>query len=229
MDRETAIRKVLRCLRLAGSPNQNEAATALRQARALMAEYGLTEADAFASEVGFAEAKTRSRGASLPLSVAYLANVVAAGYRCEIVIARTVGGRFGSTSVLFYGFDSDARIAGYAFEVLRRQMEVGKAKHTARIRKRANREARGEAFALGWVSAIRRLFPAAEISAEHATAIGAAVNAASDPGSDHKPRDLTTKGKAREGDRFAGYVNGLDARVHEGLGGSEQALLEHGP
>ena len=228
MDRETAIRKVLRCLRLAGSSNPHEAAAALRQGRALMAEYGLTEVDAFASEVGRADAKTRARGAYLPTSLGMLVLLVSSGYGCEAVVARTVfGGGAGSTVVRFYGMGSFPRIAAYAFEVLRRQLEADKAQHTARVRKRANREARGEAFAQGWVLAIKRLFPAAELSAEHATAIEAAAKAASDPGGVHQSRDLTKRGKVRGGDRFAGYAKGLDARVHDGLDGSAQARLEH--
>lgn len=42
---ERAIRKIKHCLALAQSANENEAATALRQAQALMREYRLTEMD----------------------------------------------------------------------------------------------------------------------------------------------------------------------------------------
>lgn len=56
---ERAIRKIKHCLALAQSANENEAATALRQAQALMREYRLTEMDE-------AERCRRSRVAILP-------------------------------------------------------------------------------------------------------------------------------------------------------------------
>ena len=42
---ERVIRKIKHCLALAQSANENEAATALRQAQALMREYRLTDMD----------------------------------------------------------------------------------------------------------------------------------------------------------------------------------------
>ena len=52
---ERAIRKIKHCLALAQSANENEAATALRQAQALMREYRLTEMDVKLSDVGEVE------------------------------------------------------------------------------------------------------------------------------------------------------------------------------
>jgi hypothetical protein len=79
MGREKALRKIYGCLRMAGSSNPTEAATALRQARALIDKYGLTEADATASEIEAAEAPTGYRGGRVPQSPLALANLVAGG------------------------------------------------------------------------------------------------------------------------------------------------------
>ena len=163
MTREQAIRKVLACLRMAASSNPTEAATALRQARALMEKYGLNEADAAASEISDAEAVTGYRGGMVPRSMLALAAMVADGYRCELVVTRgrqvVVRDGFpnlqGKTTIRFFGAGADAEVAAYAFAVLRRQMQADKAKHTSRIRKRANRDARGEEFASGWLAAVR--------------------------------------------------------------------------
>lgn len=141
MDRETALRKVLRCLRLAASPNAHESAAALRQARALMDQYGLTEADAYATEIHEADAATRCRGAVPPQSLMFLIGVVSDGFRCDVVVARSRGWRGdGSTAVRFYGGGSDPQVAAYAFAVLRRQLEADKTKHTRRIRQLRARE-----------------------------------------------------------------------------------------
>ena len=62
---ERAIRKIKHCLALAQSANENEAATALRQAQALMREYRLTEMDVKLSDVGEVESQF-SRAERLP-------------------------------------------------------------------------------------------------------------------------------------------------------------------
>jgi len=81
MTRDQALRKVLACLRLAGSSNPHEAAAALRQARKLMDQHGLSAEDAAASEIREAESPTRCRGAKPPQSLVWLASMVADGYR----------------------------------------------------------------------------------------------------------------------------------------------------
>jgi len=54
---ERIIRKIKRCLALSQSSNENEAATAMRQAQSLMYEYRLTEMDVRLSEVGEVESQ----------------------------------------------------------------------------------------------------------------------------------------------------------------------------
>jgi len=77
VNRAAALRKILACLRLAKSSNPNEAASALRQARAMMEKYGLTEDDALASEIRDCEAATGFRGGLIPQSLVALAVIVA--------------------------------------------------------------------------------------------------------------------------------------------------------
>lgn len=228
MDRETALRKVLRCLRLAASSNPHEAAAALRQARALMDEHGLTEADAYASEIHEAEAPTRCRGAVPPQSLMFLIGVVSDGFRCDVVIWR-VGSWLekSHTTVKFYGAAADAEVAAYAFTVLRRQLEADKAKHTRRIRKRSNKEARGEEFAIGWVSAVARQFPKAELSDERKAAIDAAIASKNTNLTEQAGREIAKHGKASWHDREAGYDAGSRARVNPGVSESTQRKLEY--
>lgn len=227
MDRQTALRKVLRCLRLAASSNPHEAAAALRQARALMDQHGLTEADAYASEIHDADAPTRCRGAVPPQSLMFLISVIEAGFRCNVVIVRRHGwdGR-GDTTIRFYGAGSDAEVAAYAFTVLRRQLEADKAKHTKRIRRRANKETRGEQFAMGWVSAVAQQFPTAELSDERRAAIEAKKQSDHGELSKCSGREIGKPGASNWRDRDAGYDAGARARVNPGLSGSAQRKLE---
>lgn len=223
MTRDQAIRKVLACLRLAASSNPSEAATALRQARALMDKFGLTEADAAAAEIADVDAPTGFRGGDVPRSLLALANLVADGYRCAIVLSRMVGHK---TTVRFFGGGADAQIAAYAFTVLRRQLRAAKADHTSRIRKRANKERRGEEFALGWIIAVARLFPKETLTAGRAAAIAAAISSRCGQTSKTAGKEVGKHGRASEADRWAGYQAGLDAQLNQGLAGAEHRKLE---
>lgn len=226
MTRDQAIRKVLACLRLSASSNPHEAASALRQARALMDKYGLTEADAAASEIRDAEAATRYRGAQLPRSVSTLAWIVAGGYRCEFIVHRLMGLGMGKTTVRFFGANADAQIAAYAFTVLRRQLEADKATHTKRIRKRANKDARGEAFALGWVNAVSGLFPMAQLPEGRTAAIESAMKQRVGATEQAAPRELAKRGNKHLQDGLAGYVAGKGAQLNNGLSENGQRRLE---
>lgn len=225
MTRDQAIRKVQACLRLTKSSNPNEAAAALRQARALMDKYGLTEIDAEAAEIRNAQAPTGYRGGMVPRSMLVLANLIADCYRSEVIIERIVGWR-GKSTLRFFGAGADAQIAAYAFTVLYRQLRAAKNKHIERVRKRANREARGEEFAIGWIYAVRSLLPAEALPEERQLAIKRAIEVAGE-GSDLG----TTTGKAigkggrrNDNDRHAGFLAGKNASLNQGLSESQRQL-----
>lgn len=233
MDRQQALRKIQACLRMAGSSNATEAATALRQARALMEKYDLNEADVAASEIGNAESATGYRGGMVPQSLVALASIVADGYRCGLVIqCKTVSsigfahGMRGKTVVLFYGAGADPEVAAYAFTVLRRQLARDKAKHTSRIRKQANKERRGEAFALGWVTALAHLFPAAELPEGRQAEVNAAIKQNSGELKTSSGK-VISKGRAGADDRWVGYQAGANAQLHQGVSEGQKKLEAH--
>lgn len=230
MTRDQALRKVLACLRRSASSNPNEAATALRQARALMNQYGLTEDDAAAAEIRDAGAPTRNRGKMVPQSTLALASMVADGYRCEIVVQCYEGNflHVGRTAIRFFGAGADPEVAVYAFTVLNRQLQADKARHTLRIRKRANKDRRGEEFALGWIHAIRRLFPKEALPEGRDTAIAAAMRQRVGETQKTTGRELGKSGRANANDRYAGYQAGSNAQLHGGLSGETQRRLENG-
>lgn len=228
MTREQALRKVMACLRLSTSSNPHEAASALRQAKALMAKYGLTEADAASAEIFCADAPTRGRGAMVPDSVLFLADLIAAGYRCQVLIRRlTDGYGRGSTRIEFYGLRSDVQVSAYAFTVLRRQMETDKTRRTRRYKSPARRKQAGELFAMGWLAAVRELFPREELSEALALAVRSAIekqqpmtgaSSASRPTLSSRREDLKLQ--------LDGYLAGKNARLRRGVTGPEPPALE---
>lgn len=224
-ERQRILRKIRACLRLSRSCNPNEAAAALRQAQRLMAAHGI-DAETASAEIGSREASTRQRGTAPLQSVVALATLIAAGFRCRAVVVRCRMIVGGSTTMRFYGADSDAEVAAYAFTVLRRQLDTDKARHVRRCRKRIIKEQRAEAFALGWVAAVRQLFPTAELPPELTLAVDAAIQA--DAGSttvgETTGREVgqpRTDGK----DRIAGYAAGRSARYHPGVNGKAPARI----
>ena len=228
MDRETALRKIRACLRLAGSSNPNEAAAALRQARVLMEQFGVDEHDAAAAEIGDCVAPTRFRGGLLPKSILMLAHLVASGYRCSFVQVRELGvpeiGLAGKTKLQFFGAGADPEVAVYAFTVLRRQLDADRRKHTSRIRKPANRERRGEEFARGWLIAVQALFPSAEMPEGRELAIARAVATRLGETTTVAGKELR-KGRSSENDRVAGFIAGSGARLNQGIACEGQRRL----
>lgn len=231
MEMAKALRKIQACLRMAGSSNPTEAATALRQARSLMDKYGLTEADASVPEIGTTEASTGYRGGMVPQSLVALANLVADGYRCGVVIARRSrvvmrDGAFkaqGETVIQFHGIGADSQVAGYAYSVLRRQLQRGKAMHTRRIRNQASKDRRGEEFALGFVAALRSLFPSAEMPEGRQAALDAAIKRQHGELGTTSGKEIR-KGRANENDRWAGYEAGTRAQLNQGLAEGQKKL-----
>lgn len=221
--KERALRKILACLRLAKSANPNEASAALRQAQKLMQEFGIGHQDVAAAEVTSETAKARRTGERPPRWLVALANVIAAGFRCEAVF--NIG--WTTTEIEFIGLYPDPKIAAYAFLQLRRQIELDSSRHLSRVRKRANREARGDAFREGWVQAVMSMFPSAAMTDEREGQIEAWKRI-------HKPK--LSPGESREAkrisrssvdDRVAGIIAGSRAKVRSGLDGCAPKALEH--
>jgi hypothetical protein len=232
MDRSTALRRVRTCLRLAASSNPHEAAAALRQAQALMAQFGIGHAEAM--NVDEAEAPTRARGAEVPGSILLLATICANGFGARLVHVQMDG----RTVIRFYGIDGIAQIASYAFTILRRQLDTDRFKHVARVRKTNVRKVRGENFANAWVFAIKQLFPKADVSESHRALLDETIRLRyptittfGDKGDEPDEKKAAAKKlpvkkvgtRLTESDWLAGYRKGLDARLHTGIQGSGTA------
>ncbi|MFA6230930.1 MAG: DUF2786 domain-containing protein [Rhodanobacter sp.] len=218
MDHSTALRRVRACLRLAASSNPHEAAAALRQAQALMAQFGIGHTEAM--NVDEAEAPTRSRGAEVPTSILLLATICARGFGARCVHVQLNG----RTVIRFYGVDGIADVAAYAFTVLRRQMDTDRLKHVSRVRKRANREERGENFARAWIYAIKQLFSDVAPNEAQVALLEEAIrhrypNATKGNGGRNLTRRKKVGSQVTESDWVAGYSKGLDAKLHTGIQG----------
>jgi hypothetical protein len=159
---ERAIRKIKHCLALAQSANENEAATALRQAQAMMREYRLTEMDVKLSDVGEIES-SMSRATRRPVWDRTLSAAVAKAFGCK-TLRHTHWCKIKERRVeraAFVGVAPAHHIALYAYETLLAKLTQARKEYVAgvragRFRSNYSPDTAGDHFAVAWASEVWR-------------------------------------------------------------------------
>lgn len=159
MNKKEVIEKIKKCLALSKSANQHEAATALRQAQALMEKYNIDSDDA--ELLGIQEAFITGSGSRTPtVFEAVLANSIAKIMDCKALLNHDIEitANMGFKKVhrwLFIGFDPAPEIATYAFDVLYRQLKKARlnfiSTQLTRVKVKANKIKRADLFCEGWI------------------------------------------------------------------------------
>lgn len=248
---ERVIRKIKRCLALSQSANEHEAATAMRQAQALMREHQLTETDVHLSDVGESES-SHSRATRRPQWDRGLSSTVADVFGCES-LQRTHWCPIKERRVeraVFVGVAPANEIALYAYESLLAKVTQGRKDYIAAVRAGIHRsdytpETAGDHFAMGWVGQVYRkmlqLVPKGETDEQlpqHSS--GTELMAVQARSSTLIAEYLESKkvGKARKTPKMeldltaqiAGMLAGQKVELHAGLasGGEGQPLLSGG-
>lgn len=157
---ERVIRKIKRCLALSSSSNETEAATAMRQAQALMREYRLTEIDVHLSDVSEVESES-SKPKRRPRWDRELGSIVGEAFSVRSLSLRQW---CKSTKRIiereqYVGVNPAPQIAMYAYEALLTKLTLARNEYVARVRKGEQRSdyspgTAGDHFALAWVSAV---------------------------------------------------------------------------
>lgn len=216
MDRAAALRKLRACLQLAASSNPNEAANALRQAQALMRQYGLDADEADPDAITQCDGKTRSRGGDIPNRIWMLASVCARLFGCYVFVYQHQAEA--KTVVRFVGRGSAPELAGFAYTVLRRQLDADTTRHIARCRKRKSRLERGEAFGMAWIDGLCLQLELPDLPALDAAAFKHFV----EQGLGALETTRLRKAKGTNHDRVAGFLAGRQAKLHRGVYGSSR-------
>lgn len=160
MNIKDAIKKIKKCLALAGSSNPHEAAAAIRQAEALMREFSVTDQDVSLASVSESEAV----GKTVPLVKweCMLSALVARAFGCEIFTKKHYRLRYGAPYkrerlFIFVGVGAASEVAAYAYDVLSSQCAKGRRAHIAlqpKSCKPKTKTARGDLFAEGWCAGV---------------------------------------------------------------------------
>ena len=225
MDRDVAISKIKKCLALAKSSNANEAATALRQAQKLMAEFNVNDLDIDLADVK--EVAQPANSNSIPAWEARLARTVAEAFGCELYLQTGfaitfIGARKKKRDYTFVGVGPAAEIAAYAFKVLSRQCAKDRLAHVQQQPKRLKaqtRTARGDAFAMAWVVAVAKLIERFA-GCEHNTELLSAHMAKSHPNMGSvTPKDRHVNRHVRDDSWRAGHQAGQKAQLNRAVDG----------
>ena len=226
-DQNKVLNKIKKCLRMAASSNANEAATALRQAQALMAQHSVTLTDIQAAE---ANSHIIRAGVIAKPSAweAELAWVAASAFGCELIFVHSPW-----TSLpggwKFIGIDVAPELAGYAFGVLLRQIKRDRAAYIKTSLKRCKtttKTKRAGIYCKGWVFAVKGKITAIAPGVAEKTAIDAYMEKYHSTRTILNPRN--SKGRGNDNDRIAGYLAGRDATLNRGVeGGAATTQLEY--
>lgn len=243
---ERAIRKIKHCLALSQSANENEAATALRQAQAMMREYRLTEMDIKLSHAGEVES-SMSRATRRPVWDRTLSAAVAKAFGCK-TLRHTHWCKIKERRVeraAFVGVSPAHHIALYAYETLLAMLTQARKEYVAgvragRFRSNYSPDTAGDHFAVAWASEVWRkleeLVPKGEVEVAlplHSNGTDLVAVAAKDKELiEHYLSDKQI-GKARKQSpleldlnaQIAGMLAGQNVDLHAGLARSGDDLL----
>lgn len=219
MTRDELLARIRKCLALAKSANEHEAAAALAKARALIDEHGLDQADVEAIDIG--ERLAKGSGAWTPSS---WENKLTWAVRRAIPVQLVHRGDEGWA---FIGLTPAPEIAAYAFTALYRQLKAARADYmrTAlkRVRTAQRKTARADAYAEGWAEAVWRtiakLYPAQPVDA----LVRGWLERRYTHLSRLQPRTRDA-GQAGENDRWKGQLAGRDVHLTHGVAGSAAPL-----
>ena len=223
MDRKTILDKIRKCMALAASSNEHEAAAALRQAQKLMAQHGVSDDEMLAAEAG--EQATRAGAARRPAAwETTLAARVAEAFGCGVFFKAHLS--FGEW--VFVGNGAAFEVARYCFDVMFRQVKSARAQHIKTVLKRcktATKTRRADLFCEGWVSTAVALVDSIACG-ERETQARAAYLAT------HYPSLVTLNSHDRNAgkaalsgrdlaDYFCGRISGKGAQLNRGVGAGD--------
>ena len=157
MNREKIIEKIRKCLALGRSPNEHEAAAALRQAQKLMRLHGIDELEvgeeAYTQEV--VPHREYKYGRRKPLIIASVINLMAEAFGVEPTWTYVRAGQGLVHGVIYFGPRARVLLAAHAHVVVYRAATAAWRAYTAEHPDMAGRPGARAGFYLGWCEAVR--------------------------------------------------------------------------
>lgn len=182
MELDNVIKRIKNCLALAqnAAATENEAATALRQAQALMKKYNVSAEGITATEIGPDTIQCPSAWSKVPQWELNLATLLGHAFGAQVTM-RTFPGQQRLAEFTFIGLKHQMPAIRYAYGVLRRQIVNARAKYQAAHCVgfyRGEKMLAGESFCQGFVYRVRQQVEAYAMRPEHVEEINRQVAAA---------------------------------------------------
>ncbi len=227
MDKETAIKKIQKCLALSASNEPNEAAAALRQAQKLMAQFGVDQSELLAASISETWSKS-SASKTPPRYEVRLASMIASVFGCDLMFTRKL-----SSSQLaidggysFIGSSAAPEVASYSFVVLRRMLKKARQDYiaTALKRHKKNKTIAADMYCDGWVTSVQQSVSSPVMQPNHKAEIEAFVRI-NYPETNALPVQCRTmKGKGWR-HHATGYADGKKVKLNSGISQPKFDLL----
>lgn len=156
MDRNKALEKIQKCLALGKSPNEHEAAAAMRQAQALMRNFGITDAEIGLLGYGSEAVQTAIQaGKKIPLTLSELVYLIRHAFGVSAVYERRILKTDANFCVVYYGREDRVMLAGYAHSVVARAVEQSWQKHLKENPYLKGQVGSRAGFYAGWIHGVQ--------------------------------------------------------------------------
>lgn len=225
MTRDEALQKIKKCLALAASPNEHEAAAALRQAQKLMQQFDFTAADVDMADV--CEQRQKAQNVPLVNWESTLVKMVAEAFGCHVFTSvergwPILGHTRSIRSFVYVGVGAAPEVAGYAYDVLSRQCAKDRRVYMGKQPKNCKpktKVARGDAYAQGWVSGVRGKLDAFAGKEQHQEIIARYMELNYPDNGTSTPKDRITGKNITDNDYYHGSKAGREASLNHAVGG----------
>lgn len=228
-DKKRILDKIIRCLALSKSSNEHEAATALRQAHAMMKQHNISMDDVKFADIKFQRSSTRT-ARNPALYLAHLADMIAELFGCKMYLGNGEGKLEYAAVFCFVGLEMHSTIASYSHDSLARQLKQARLEYMRtelkRVRLTKNKTARADAFCHGWVATVERLVSKLVPPTTDMAMIEYVMNRELTLKTKN-PVDRVSKNRAASAsdDFYNGIVAGKDAKLHHAMDGTNSRKL----
>lgn len=224
MDRTTALSKIRKLLNLSASPNEHEAAAALRQARALMSQFDISQDELELADITVQQMACKNAVKYDPMEWNLL-SLVAEVFHVRVIKLRGDKAKRRGASWLLFGRPSRTEIVVYFYTTLLRLLTL---KRRAFLRSlagtsysRSQKSKLVTAFWIGWLSGVRANLSIMAMPETEAALIERLVSQVVEGGI-----RTPSKGKAISFSDLDG--RDVDTAFTHGKSSGEQVSLHHG-
>jgi len=227
---ERILDKIKKCFNLSKSSNPNEAAIALRQAKALMEKYSIDAVDVMVSDVKETEVISTNRKKSNRYEL-WLANTVGKAFNCKILV-RTYPTHSGYIQTMaFIGVKPANEIAAYVFEVTHKRLKKDRLEYIKNELDcwltKAEKNHRANYFCEAWVNRIyQTVQDFANIKSKDNEIIDTFLEKKYGELKETEARNVNKK-HISDDDYNAGYDKASDVKLYDAVSKDELTLIEN--